>query len=864
MPEIDKVNKGSAEDIKSKAANLMQKNVQDLDQAIKNFATAEKPEEVSENLNFQSMSNKIVQKIDFKLPTFRQLKDAEGHYPDFYSSALQILAQAADLEVGVQWTIDQENNTLIRDTRNASHPLQDSKYSQQSRLLNAARAADRMIRMDSGGGKIMSDTDIDNMNFVVPKNSGNYKMKLLDNDSAQEIRNKKHSKIQAIKDELEKILKNLSAMSEEEFNGFLIGILKEDSFVVNRMQQDLEHDSLGDNKTLLKQLNITKDLAGLEDKKYNICTIFNQTDDEDNTKIAFISEAMIPPLEDDYNIEALKDTVLIANSNKELFNGYMATAYWGALAAQETIPTQNLKTLPGLRNAYVQRIGEISRNPEIGGEAVLKILGKTIHSGTPSSGLKGQDKSNLIANMNVKHLSAMNKALSRKDAKLTITSLNTPYFKPDDRRAINQLTAGVKGVEDVERAVTSMNGSRAFVDSKLKPYDNTLKELGKALKEKALQEIHATVNSKQITAYQKVGQYLTSGWLTSDKNAMAAVEALEVGDLKKTLKLAIETKKSIKKSLYTYFTKALGLDFGGSNNPFFNNVLKKIAFMAVPIAFLLRLPALLSSSNASQERTVNMMSLTALINDQKILDLPNVSGENIQGSDNNYRMPDIASSCKSGKDRTGGLLIVFVKRLLGFNFGDKNQKGNIDAQIKSGHIQGMAGWMGGGTPGANGLKKHCGLTGKEFKPHMNNISLKSAKNNKIKGYIKYKEKIDLKPGIIQKQKIGLSAEERRQGVDESYEQIASEIHKDKDGVRTRNLNFDLQQNSGDNQSNGKSTKRKYGFANQVNDQQKRIISTQKELRKLTQTLQDGQVVTTRINKSLVKRIKSSGPFSCFY
>jgi hypothetical protein len=152
------------------------------------------------------------------------------------------------------------------------------------------------------------------------------------------------------------------------------------------------------------------------------------------------------------------------------------------------------------------------------------------------------------------------------------------------------------------------------------------------------------------------------------------------------------------------------------------------------LAAIFRLPSVLfSSDNQSQERTSNMMLLTNLVNDDK---------NGIDGLE--HRMRNISPHCKSGKDRNGGMLIDWAKKTLEFHFG-KNEKtiDNLKNQISAGYMQRMAGWLGGGTPGGDGLKAHSGLSGKEYLPYMENIELKSAKKNKIDNYIEYKGEIIL-------------------------------------------------------------------------------------------------------------------------
>jgi hypothetical protein len=647
------------------AKKRMDNNISNLDSAIKTFA-AEKLK--SQNENVQDPKS-LLDKINFKTATFDTLKVEDHHIPDFYSSALQTLAEATDLQVGVEWEIYKENNTIIRDARNAKDLKQDSEYSKLSRLFNAARAADRMIRLGDDS-EIRSDDDIDKL--------GKQQIQLI------------QSKLKEIVEDFQK--NDNILMDDKAFNGFLIEVLK-------------QHGKFNlDNKILLKQLNTTKDLAGLEDKKYNICTIFNQQDQYGKDRIAFISEAIVPPLPDDYNANNQK------LRQKDRFNAEMVQAYWSTLSAQETIPTQNLKTLPGLRNAYVQTVGEIHNNSE------LTIFGKTIHTGTISSAIKGQDGTNYIANMNVAHLNKMNKAVHGPNATLTITSLNSAdsfFGNKDDKRAVKQLTKAVKKNIDVKRAVTPMNAFRNIFDSKLKVYNDELTSLGQALKS-ASKEI---TNQEQKKAYQKVANYLKGSWRKSDTDAIKAVDQLEDDKVKKILKLAIQTKKSMKKSLAAYLIKAL------------NYIL-----IGYPLAAIFRLPSvLLSSDNQSQERTSNMLLLTNLVNDDK---------NGIDGL--KHRMRNISPHCKSGKDRNGGMLIDWAKKTLEFHFGKhENNVDNLKNQISAGHMQRMAGWLGGGTPGGDGLKTHSGLSGKEYSKHIKNIELKSAKKNKIKSCTKYAGEIVL-------------------------------------------------------------------------------------------------------------------------
>jgi hypothetical protein len=112
------------------------------------------------------------------------------------------------------------------------------------------------------------------------------------------------TRIQEIKDKLAQVTdavktKPIQSIDLKALNGFLVGVLKQDE----KYKKD---------KDLLKKLNTTKDLAGLEDKKYNICTIYNQLDSSGETRTVFEADAMIPPLADNY--EGLKQDVINANN----------------------------------------------------------------------------------------------------------------------------------------------------------------------------------------------------------------------------------------------------------------------------------------------------------------------------------------------------------------------------------------------------------------------------------------------------------------------------------------------------------------------------------------------------------------------
>lgn len=461
----------------------LQTNIDQLQQAIKGFALDTKQ---------SNTTTDCLDTIKFDQTTFLGLKTAASHQPDFYSNAIEKLSEAADIEAGVQWTIDKTNNTLIRDARSATGLAQNSIYSQLATAFNSARAADRMIRMTDG--VIRDDSKL--------------------NDSEK-------TRIQEIKDKLEKVTKNVKTNPEQSIdlkslNGFLVGVLKQD-----------ERYSKDKDEKLLKQLNTTKDLAGLEDKKYNVCTIYNQLDSTGETRTVFEADAMIPPLADNY--EGLKQDVIDANNKKSPFNGNMINAYWGALAAQETIPTQNLKTLPGLRNAYVKQVGEIKADKSI------DVFGQTIHTGTVSSGLETKQE-NQIANANVRHMSAISKSLGNEQ--LIITSLNTPVLGVESQ-AWSQLEKGVKKDTNVQSALTPMNSFRRLVSPQVKSYDDSLKKLGNDLK----------------AAHPEVGKYLAGDWFASESNAKKSLAKIEDPKVKQTLELAIKTKSAVNEGMLGSFMR---------------------------------------------------------------------------------------------------------------------------------------------------------------------------------------------------------------------------------------------------------------------------------------------------------------------
>ena len=555
--------------------------------------------------------------------TFKQLKTKDSHTPDFYSNAIERLAEAADIEDGIQWTIDKDNNTLIRDGREGTG-LKVSAYSELATAFNAARAADRMIRIQDG--KIRKDE------------------KLTDDEIA---------KISQIKAKILEVKRAIQGNPQQQ-----IDLKAVNEFLVSVLKQDDRYKSLGDEK-LYKQLNATKDIAGLEDKKYNICTIFTQYDSEDKPRTVFESEAMVPPLDDKY--EDAKDEILAAQK-KDFVDTF--EAYWGVLEAQETIPTQNLKTLPGLRNAYVKSVGEIT-------EEGINVFGSMMHTGTVASELETTTP-NKIAEMNVRHMSEMGETLS--DKGIVITTLNTPVmFGGIEKAAYDQLDAAVDKINNpnIKRGLTAMNDMKFVATSRLSAYRDALADLGSQL-EKGEQH-------KAVAAY-----------LQGKGSESAAREEINNPKLdskqKKILYEAINLKSSVEPTVI------------GSTWRFIKQILVLgilLSFLVKPFKMALNIFSG-SKMSSSQKRTAGMAALSAMVNSE--------------GLGKNIKMPCLSVHCKSGKDRTGAIGIDFTRRLIEAMFGH-NEK-NLEKQINAGHVGKMAEF--GGTPGCVGMKGHAGLSGEMY------------------------------------------------------------------------------------------------------------------------------------------------------
>jgi hypothetical protein len=621
------------QDTKLKAEEVLKRNIENLEEAIQKF-------ELAPEFKVTKTAEECLDAIDGSQQTFSALKTKDSHTPDFYSNAIERLAEAADIEAGIQWTINKDNNTLIRDGREGTG-LKVSAYSELATAFNAARAADRMIRIQ--GGKIRTDEEL----------------------TADEI-----AKITQIKEKILEV-KNAIVVNPQQ----KIDLKAVNEFLVDVLKEDPRYKSLGDEK-LYKQLNATKDIAGLEDKKYNICTIFTQYDSEGKPRTVFESEAMIPPLDDKY--EEAKAEILAAQKKD-----FVATfeAYWGVLEAQETIPTQNLKTLPGLRNAYIKSVGEIT------GEGA-KVFGSMMHTGTVASELETKTP-NKIAEMNVRHMSEMGGALS--DKGIVITTLNTPVmFGGIEKAAYDQLDAAVDKINNpnIKRGLTAMNDMKFVATSRLSAYRDALADLGSQLEKKG--------EHKAVAAYlQGKG---------SESAARGEIKDLSDPKQKKILEEAINLKSSVEPTV-------IGSTW---------RLIKQIPVLGILLSFLVKPFKMAlnlfsgSKMSSSQKRTAGMAALSAMVNSE--------------GLGKDIKMPCLSVHCKSGKDRTGAIGIDFTRRLIEAMFG--HNKENLEKQINAGHVGKMAEF--GGTPGCVGMKGHAGLSGEMYTEELlDKVGLKTAGNNKI-------------------------------------------------------------------------------------------------------------------------------------
>lgn len=623
-----------------------------MNSAGENTAALEKAIEQFD-LNAETSSNKGIE-LDLTKPTFIGLKSmGEGgkvvYQPDFYSDAIQKLAQASDMEAGIIWKIDEENNTIIRDAREAKGLEQNSIYGQLATAFNSCRAADRMIRIGEEGIRA------DHLQGYEPK------------------------RVEAIRTLVKTIADgvangNVESIDLNALNRELVSILRGD--VRYKGQSD---------KALLKKMNVTKDLACLEDRKYNICTIYNQQDNNGEKRVVFEGEAIIPPISD----EKLKDSGFkqkVIDAQKNPFNGNMVTAYFPALTAQETIPTQCLGTLPGVRNGYVKVIGEVKTEN--------KRWSKSIHTGTVSSVLKIDGDENYVARDNVAHI-ANNTPFQEQG--VIFTTLNTPIRTPllyaipvigwiikivadrfatvkKENNAYYQLDAAVKshkGQVKVKRALTPLNKMRVFGGQKIAPYDEALKELGSSI----------------VAEHQAVGRYLQG--IGSEKEAYASLKDINNPIVKAALNEAIRTKSAVNESFIGGIFRTVQPDDKGMSR--------------------------------SLRQTAGMIALTSLVNS-------GVLGESI-------KMPVIAYHCKSGKDRTGAVSIEANRRsmnvILGITADSEIARENLKKQLNAGHTAKLA-EIGGGTPGAIGIRPNPGIESADiYKNLLEKICLRTSKNNKI-------------------------------------------------------------------------------------------------------------------------------------
>ena len=618
-------------------------NIAALERAIKQF-----------DLNEETISNEGIE-LDLTKPTFIGLKSMgpEGkvvYQPDFYSDAIQKLAQASDREAGIIWKIDEENNTIIRDARKAEGLEQNSIYGQLATAFNSCRAADRMIRIDDRG-VIRADP--------------------LQSDEAKRV------------GEIQKLVKDIAdGVAKGEVESIDLNALNRK--LVSILGEDVRYKGQSD-KALLKKMNVTKDLACLEDKKYNICTIYNQQDNNGEKRVVFEGEAIIPPISDEkLQDEEFKKNVIAAQKNS--FNSNMVAAYFPALTAQETIPTQCLGTLPGVRNGYVKVIGEVKTEN--------KRWSKSIHTGTVSSGLEIDNDKNYVARDNVAHI-ANNTPFQEQG--VIFTSLNTPIRTPilhaipvmgwiiksvadrfatvkKENNAYYQLDSAVKsykGEVKVKRALTPLNKMRVFGGQKIAPYDEALKELGGSI----------------VREYQAVGKYLQG--IGSEKEAYASLKDINNPIVKAALNEAIRTKSAVNESFIGGIFRTVQPDDKGMSR--------------------------------SLRQTAGMIALSSLVNS-------GVLGESI-------KMPVIAYHCKSGKDRTGASSTavnnITMKVILGITADSEIAKENLQKQLNAGHTAKLA-EIGGGTPGAIGIRPNPGIESADiYKTLLEKICLRTSKNNKI-------------------------------------------------------------------------------------------------------------------------------------
>jgi hypothetical protein len=443
-------------------------------------------------------------------------------------------------------------------------------------------------------------------------------------------------------------------------------------------------------KDVEKKLKFAKEVQNLKDEHFHIVTLTKAKDKDGKDYVVTEADIMLNGLTDTQKEQwkGIKDTkgtsypTDVKGENMSWYNKMpdykkilLRQVADYILTGNKVIPTQLISDVPGIKNAY-QKVTAITVIKEEGNIEPSKIISENLHCGTPATKIKlgTKDEQLKIVKENIEQL----QLFSNGKINLNILTSKTPFDIRGENFINNQLESAIRGNNDVSISALPINRWRLLPGSgkKYQAFKDSLKNISSALKQ----------HDEYKTKYQDIAIFLKKGgsiFNSNEKNARKQLEKLD----KKSLEYKFLEQAVTARSLMS------GFDFLKRGN---TNL--KIS--------------------AAMNNVYNYINLNSEIRDK-------LSPEKTQ-----------VTFCKSGKDRTGLVLInnthEAVSNYLGIDPESEVAKNNLIVLGAGGHTGQIAGTQG-GTPGCHTLKVNpeFGLP-KEYDGVKWIINQDSAKYNKLK------------------------------------------------------------------------------------------------------------------------------------
>ena len=605
------------------------------------------------------------------------------------SAAIRQLDEIKDNKIGIVWHDREDpNDVLVRDARGSQHYFEQNGIDPTSALKTDAgeKYGMQVLNEVRAGIQLLDKAGLE------PEKLEAAKQKLM------------HIATDAMTDASE-----LNSSNIKTFNTEILHVLDEADIAYTA--------TVGGKKTTIsaaEQLNFATETASLHDEHRHIVTLTTAEGSDGQKHTVMEADIMLNGLTKDQKeqyIDIAKSTPG-ADSGVEWFDkmprhkqDLLRDAARGIADGTKVIPTQLLGDVVGIRNGY-QKVTAI-KSPE----KETQILSKTLHCGAPATKIKVVGKAAAkgatareikrlqaerlaarqeIVDENIKQLQSFVPPGERLN--LNILNSKTPLNVRNENFILDQVTKGGKK-EGATVSVSPINRWRLLGGGRdTKQFKDNLSKIGGDLKaDKELKNV-AKHLEKGTSVFAKFAERITFGAYKSTETKA---------------KDELDTLKATKPEL--------ARDLG-------------VALEARTLADSSTLFA--SSQNVNLELTSKMDIVGNSVKSGALTDALKV--ETVK------EYPRDVVFCKSGKDRTGYVLMKNTQRTVASHLGIDPQselgQRNFSSQVAGGHTQEMAGIQG-GTTGCHTVKTNpeFGLNS-EDRAAAGIVNQKSSHfNSKIKG-----------------------------------------------------------------------------------------------------------------------------------